>query len=211
MKKLALIAVAFVATTTLSMAAIGGSAHDFSGTAWTNEICAPCHVPHKSAGGTYGYLWDHEVTTANHTVYYRTGMHNADPNGAPTGADTTSILCLSCHDGTVSVDAFGGVTPGTSNIDSYNRGGAETAGYADLGIALGNDHPINVSLTTAETNDSAGYKDVTTAEGLGIVTESGLVTCASCHDVHNNGAAGAPKLLRINNNGSNLCLACHTK
>ena len=193
MKKLAIIAAVFVATTTLSMAAISGSLHDFSGTGWTNEICAPCHVPHNAdAAGTY--LWDHDTTVAGHTIYNTNGT---SMENNPLAADTTSILCLSCHDGTVALDSFGGVVGGTT-----------ISGPALLGTDLTNDHPINVDLSIA----TPQYDTVANAQGKGVTFGTGgIVNCASCHDVHNNGGVAGSGLLRVTTTGSQLCLACHLK
>lgn len=50
-----------------------------------------------------------------------------------------------------------------------------------------------------------------------ILYKGNTLTCASCHDVHNTngtvvaGGSFAKPFLRVNNEGSNLCLMCHIK
>jgi predicted CXXCH cytochrome family protein len=126
---------------------------------------------------------------------------------------TTSKLCLSCHDGTVAVDSFGGVT-GTKPI---------VPGSPSLvGTDLSNDHPIGFTYGPALVALDPGLKAVTSAATIGAgntgtieskMLFSGKLECASCHDVHNSlsGTAVSNKLLRITTTGSALCTTCHLK
>ena len=68
-------------------------------------------------------LWNHKVTTATYTLY-------SSPTLKATLSQPThygSKLCLSCHDGTVALDSFGGNT-GTTFIDSSNSVGTDLRG-----------------------------------------------------------------------------------
>ena len=126
----------------------------------------------------------------------------------------SSKLCLSCHDGTVAVDSYGGRT-GTITI----------GGGSNFGTALSNDHPIGFSYTAAlATADGAlanpDTKIVTigsTPSKTGSITSTmligGVMECASCHDVHNTFTATTAGLVKISQTApaSGLCLACHTK
>lgn len=173
-------------------AVITGSAHDFSGNAWSGgEICVPCHTPHNAdTTVSLSPLWNHELTTESFTVYTGVDIDATDldqPNG-------DSLLCLSCHDGSVALDSFGGST-GTNFI----------AAAGNVGTDLSDDHPISFTYdATLVTNDGelnappAAYLD-----GLS------RVQCSSCHDVHN--TSNIASLLRISNAGSALCLTCHNK
>lgn len=216
----AMLGLALAMLTTQAMAVITGSSHDFAAAvAWngTGEICATCHTPHNAGGAATGPLWNHTETAAAFTVYTSpTGTLDqvaAQPGGA-------SKLCLSCHDGTVALDSFGGntgiVTPvfiGTVNAT------------ADLGTDLSNDHPISITYdNSAATGDIALHDPATKSadigEGVflkaGTIAENliptGNVECSSCHDVHNtNTVASSTKLLKISMTGSALCLTCHNK
>ncbi len=182
---------------------ISGSAHDFSSETWnaTGEICVTCHTPHNAdASVTDAPLWNHEVTGASFTPYTSSTLDATvgQPNGS-------SKLCLSCHDGTVAVDNFGGKTNGTEIISGDDL----------IGTDLSNDHPVSFTYDAALAGTDNGLNDPTsTNSGLGGTIDgdmlfSGQLQCASCHDVHN--GSGVAKLLVINNSGSNLCLTCHNK
>ena len=183
--------------------AITGSAHDFSGKSWnaSGEICITCHTPHNSdTTVTAAPLWNHKLTTATFQPY-ASGTLKATV-GQPTGV---SKLCLSCHDGSVALDSFGGVT-GTVPLP------ATDPHY--LGINLTNDHPVSFVYSTAATADSglvtaASVSFVDTGSKVPLFGATGTLECASCHDVHN--STGIAKLLVKANGASALCLTCHIK
>lgn len=184
-------------------AEITGSAHDFSGETWANnQICLPCHTPH-GANTTVNDspLWNHELSTASYTMY------NSATFDATTGQpDGRSKLCLSCHDGTVALDSFGGNT-GSEFLSSNDA--------AYIGTDLRNDHPVSFTYNTAlAATDGELHDPSTRATAIGGTIDhdmlfNGKLECASCHDVHN--AQNNQGLLLINNNGSALCLTCHDK
>jgi len=207
-----LLGMALAMLTTQAMAVITGSSHDFSGsTAWngTGEICATCHTPHNAPEATTGPLWNHTNSTATYTLYSSpTGTLDAIP-GQPSGA---SKLCLSCHDGTVALDSFGGnpISPGIL-IGSVNPA-------ANFGIDLSDDHPISIdyaadtSMVPTATAVTIGDTNTRTGTIGSLLVPSGTVECASCHDVHNTYAVStSTKLLKISNVDSALCLTCHAK
>jgi predicted CXXCH cytochrome family protein len=184
-------------------AGISGTAHDFSGQSWntTGEICVVCHTPHNAdVSVTDAPLWNHQLTTATFTLYSSATLDAT--TGQPNGI---SKLCLSCHDGTVALDNFGGNTTGTNFI----------SGSHNVGTDLSDDHPIGITYDATLAGTDGGLYDPTiTSSGLGstISTDllfNGQLECASCHDVHN--AYGNPDLLRKSNAGSALCLTCHNK
>jgi len=85
----------------------------------------------------------------------------------------------------------------------------------NLGTDLSNDHPVSFTydLDLAET-DGGLFDPASTASSLGGTIEedmlfAGRMECASCHDVHNK--YELPRLLKIANAGSALCLTCHDK
>ncbi len=170
----------------------------------TDEICIPCHTPHNAdASVVDAPLWNHEVTTANFTPYTSTTMDAA--TGQPDGV---SKLCLSCHDGTVALDSWGGQT-GTVFWSS---------GHRDvMGTDLTDDHPISITYNSAlATSDGELADPSTTNSGLGNTIDTDLLfgqklQCASCHDVHNTQSVPGTKLLLISNVNSGLCLTCHLK
>ncbi len=204
MKKLLVICIGLVMAGAVMAQGITGSAHDFSGDAWnsTGQICITCHTPHNADTTVAGSpLWNHQVTAATFTLYSSTTL-DANDLGQPDGV---SKLCLSCHDGTVGLEAFGGVNTVTNPI----------TGTALLGTDLANDHPISFTYNTAlATTDGELYDPSTANSGLGGTINadmlySGKMECSSCHDVHN--SPGIAKLLVKSNAASALCLTCHNK
>ena len=183
---------ALVAITAPSFAAIDGSAHDFEAATWNTtdkDICGVCHTPHGGSQVGLAPLWSHALLTdtSGYTMYTSTTMnYGTDPN-APDGE---SLLCLSCHDGSLALDTGGSAT--------------KLTGDKVVGPDLSDSHPI--SFVYADDTDtelkSGGSVDALLGAG-------GKVQCSSCHDVH--GISGVSYLLRMSNQGSALCLTCHDK
>jgi len=205
MKKHALILILSSCWLIVGYGQITGSAHDFSGVSWANnQICIVCHTPHNGMTVLDAPLWSHEQSTAAYALYASPTFDGSATIGQPSG---NSKLCLSCHDGTVALENFGGITTGTTFI----TGSALVGGGGDLS----RDHPIsfiyNDALAVADGGLSA---PTTTNSGLGGTIDEDLLyanrmECASCHDVHNK--YGHSHLLIMSNAGSALCLTCHTK
>ena len=189
----------FAAFASMTHAEIAGSDHDFSGAGWSQgQICIVCHTPHNADTSAVGApLWNHEVSTATYTLYSSPTLDATVSQ--PAGA---SKLCLSCHDGTVAIDSFGG-----------NTGSVMISGDKLIGTDLTGSHPISFTYDASlAVTDGGLYDPGTASSGLGgTITEDLLfddsLECASCHDVHN--SADNDDLLRINNAGSALCLTCH--
>jgi predicted CXXCH cytochrome family protein len=204
-KKIAILtaALALLAVAPVSLQAatgISGTKHDLSTKGWgSTSLCIFCHTAHNSDKTVADApLWNHKVTTASFTLYASPTLQAAV--GQPS---SSSRLCLSCHDGTVAIDSFGGVTgthpmTGTTNL---------------LGTDLSNDHPISFTYdATLAANNVGGLvvpASASKVDAAGTVPLfAGKMECASCHQSHNN---ANPPFLRIANTGSALCLKCHTK
>ncbi|MFC2163965.1 cytochrome c3 family protein [Acidobacteriota bacterium] len=197
------IVVCLLAFTSSTFGQISGSAHDFSATVhtWntTGEICIVCHTPHNADTTVPDApLWNHEVTTAVFTLYSSPTM-----DIAPSQPEGVSRLCLSCHDGTIALDSYGGAT-GTTNI----------TGDYNLTTDLSDDHPVSI-FWDHQTEDPEGACGKCHSQHGGQITNPYLpffdqkVECATCHDVHN--TSTYTKLLRLPLAGSELCLYCHGK
>jgi hypothetical protein len=199
----------------VSFAGIQGSVHDFSGFAFSGgQICLPCHTPHNGELVENAPLWDHELSTETYQLYSSPSMTATvnQPNGS-------AKLCLSCHDGTVAVDSFGG-EQGNMFIDAFSAD-------ANLTTDLSDDHPISFTYDDALATADPGLFDPTTKMvtiGSGQFSKSGTISevmldndvlqCSSCHSVHNDFVAGtqiSDALLKVSIGGSGLCLACHNK
>jgi predicted CXXCH cytochrome family protein len=184
---------------------IVGSDHDFSTENWngTGEICIVCHTPHHAVQNITAPLWNHEVSTATYQIY--TNVVSPTFDASPNQPDGSSKLCLSCHDGTVAIDNFGGTTNGTQFMSGNDL----------LGTDLRDDHPVSFVYDAAlATTDGGLFDPTTTNSGLGGTIDGDLLQanklqCSSCHDVHN--GSGVAKLLVMSNAASALCLTCHDK
>lgn len=195
-------------------AGIALSKHDFSASGTStykgtgSQTCIYCHAPHNSSSTSL--LWNRAINGATYTLYANSSM-----NATGAGPGAVSKLCLSCHDGTVAIDSFGGAT-----------GTKMAAGSALLGTDLSNDHPIGFAYNAALVTLDPGLRAVSTAATIGagnagtiesklLVGTAGSATmeCSSCHDVHNSasGTAVEAKLLKITTVGSALCTTCHIK
>ena len=189
-----------------------GSAHDFSQAGWNTggKVCVTCHVPHKSDTTVADApLWNHKLQTTSYALYTRPTLKATV--GQPGG---NSKLCLSCHDGTVAIDSFGGAT-GTTMISAANN----------LGNSLKDDHPIGFTFDTAlATSKGSMFDPATKTVTIGasptksgtiaaLMLYSGKMECSSCHDVHNTFTVGAngSGMVKMASAGSALCVACHNK
>jgi hypothetical protein len=229
---------ALLASPAVIRAGIIGSPHDFSDESWNNKasdqktVCSVCHTPHH-ADPNAGPLWNHTSTGGGFTMYNNATAPAADlqstPDSSPAAA---SLACLSCHDGTVAVNSYGGAVQGGSPVTITNR--------ANLTKDLSHSHPISltydVNLTTL---DKWLYNPDTTTVTPPVSGSPGFVSgndmtingfllggnhrleCNSCHEVHNQEGSpfdivNNPKLVKIvgvdaQNNGSLLCRSCHNK
>lgn len=197
-----------------AMSAIQGSVHDFTSYTWSGgQICGVCHSPHGGASGIQAPLWGHDISSATYTLYTSPSMYDTADQPQPGG---NSRLCLSCHDGTVAIDSFGG-TVGSTYIDAINP-------RAKIGTDLSNDHPVGVRwlhqikeqqddcvqchniMNNMEIKFVRFYADYSHANNGGLQNR---IECGTCHDVHND--VPNPKLLRRTMAGSELCQQCHGK
>lgn len=195
------------------------SSHDLSTDFSTTQVCEFCHTPHKfTATANPPLLWNVTVATGPYTTYSSSSFNGAadirDPAAGTGDASYMTLLCLSCHDGTVTEASFYELPTGA---------GTATLNPPDVGFGgLANDHPVDftysVALATADgalqsptegatvaipyvgvTNDLPLYKDLPG-------DTSGRMECATCHNPHDDTNG---RFLRMGNTASALCLNCH--
>ncbi len=202
-KMLVLFAVSsLIPTGSPTFAGIAGGPHDFSQQGWSGgSVCVVCHTPHGAdTTVSNAPLWNHRLSSQTYTLYSSATLTATDV-GQPTGS---SKLCLSCHDGTVALDSFGGADGST-----FMQGSKAVGAGADLA----DDHPISFVYDSAlASRDGALHDPAAQSSGLGGTIEQDLLEnrrleCGSCHDVHDGDAAN--HLLRVSLGGSMLCLTCH--
>jgi predicted CXXCH cytochrome family protein len=196
--------------TSPALALITGSTHDFSDEVLTDdawnpneEICQPCHAPHGNQLSAVGSpMWNKTESAEVFTAYTSVTF---TAKGLTAAVDGTSKLCMSCHDGATDLESFGGNTAVTNTlIGTINAD-------LDLGNNLSTSHPIGFDYPLA---GNAEIKASTEAYGPGTIADAlfgDKMECATCHDVHDTGTAPGSALLRVANDGSAMCLACHIK
>jgi len=175
-------------------AAVGviGSVHDFSRfTQRPTDACSACHVPHiqgvqveKGPGGRA--LLDLYRIEGQRQVFIP-GRYMPGP---------TSVICLSCHNGTVADS-----TISTAHGLLFN----ERLGFDEPDEFAFRDHPIGIPYPA----DPKEYRPATFVQKQGVVLPEGRIECISCHDPHNE--KGVDDLLVMSNRRSALCLTCHKK
>lgn len=134
----------------------GVGANEFAG---TGEICVFCHTPHGADTGAKIPLWNRTASGATYTTYNSLGTLSLDGGTAAVGS--TSVACLSCHDGAQAMNTVinapgSGLTgdaawqagisagtgwSGTNQLLGKMTGVAAVGGDTD---SLKNDHPIGI-------------------------------------------------------------------
>jgi len=145
---------------------LSGNPNKFSG---TTEICVFCHTPHGANKNTTrpAPLWNRSFSaTSAYTTYDSLGTTTFDATAAPTGS--VSIACLSCHDGTQSMNimintpgsgspTLSGTWSGTNQVNGQINGA-----FTRIGVDLTNDHPVSIQYGgggVSSTNPTGATKD----------------------------------------------------
>jgi len=200
---LSLISVLFWLPATINAQSIVNSKHNMSVTGpgtvkadTETEICLFCHTPHNSR--PVAPLWNRNDPGSTYTLYSSSTLQ-----ALPGQPDGSTILCLSCHDGTV---ALGSVLSRPSNI-TFSTGDFMPAGVSNLTTNLSNDHPVSfnydAALATAD-----GQLQPPSGITPPVSLKNGKVQCTSCHDPHKNIYSD---FLVATTQNSNLCNSCHQR
>lgn len=161
-----------------------------------DRVCIFCHASHNTTPNAP--LWNRSASGAIYTPYTSTTLKSAP--GQPNGS---SLLCLSCHDGTI---ALGNVLSGS--ITMANGVTTMPAGPGLIGTDLSDDHPISFAFTAALAAQRGELASPATLTGRVKLDKTGQIQCSTCHDAHND-ANG--KFLVLSNRGSAICETCHLK
>jgi hypothetical protein len=211
-----------------------------------SRICVYCHHPHNAysatgatgggrtgavaAIGAYSPLWNRQMSTKNFVPYNNGSMMgnlagNSNKQHALNAAQVTngtaelagvSLLCMSCHDGVVGMNAYSVVTGSTlgAGNNTVVRAITSSAGFAG---DMNNHHPMGFNYDAVQALDNEIAASSTLMVRNSTVTissllDGGRMECVTCHDVHNTAnRAGAERFLWTSNNRSNFCLTCHLK
>ena len=214
---------------------------------YLDRLCIFCHAPHHAyristattgtaniapADYTYLPLWNHAVTNTVFVPYYNgpdqpiDGMKHSQAIDNFDKIGAASLLCLSCHDGTVAVNMYGQAPQDTRSIstgatiigDQYKIGGdGYLANHHPIGFNYAAVAAVDLDIRAANVGVYDHSLDTTATVTFPVVQEpienflwNGKMECASCHSVHNKGNSGE-KLLYVSDQNSNLCFSCHDK
>lgn len=192
-----------LATIVPAAASVRDSLHNLSASgpgtvkaASADRVCEFCHISHSASAE--GALWGRGGSTAAY-IPYSSSTAVAQP-GQPTG---TSILCLSCHDGTIALgEVLNRGTPYTM------AGGVTTMppGTGLQGTDLSDDHPISFEYSAGLASENGELAMPGTVSNQLPLDLNGELQCTTCHNPHDSPFA---KLLRMPEIGSQMCIECH--
>ena len=208
------------------------------------RLCAYCHTPHhaillgspEANGADYLPLWSHQVSNSNYSPYATTTF---TPRGgqtmSPDPLTGSSRLCMSCHDGVTAVDNY--VDNYALSPKNHIMKSLVSPPYPGMPVipTVGNkSHPIGFAMTDVipgypgathqdntilPLNESDRYVTGKGSTGPTIISrlsQGAVMTCSTCHDVHNSlnkvsFTAGAINYLTLGTlTDSGICLSCHT-
>ena len=161
------------------------------------QICVFCHTPHNS--NPIAPLWNKSTNTRLDYLPYDSSTFSIASPGQPTGS---SLLCLSCHDGTIALGERFDDTDITLT-DTFMPVGATL-----LGTDLRDDHPVSFSYADVITAGNTELAATASLTGDVRLDGTGQVQCTSCHDPHSDTFA---KFLVKSNVAAALCQTCHVK
>ncbi|NOY58043.1 MAG: hypothetical protein GXO75_03785 [Calditrichaeota bacterium] len=160
------------------------------------DMCSACHTPHRAVPQTP--LWKQSATGTTYKTYNSSTTQAVI--GQPTGS---SLLCLSCHDGTIALQTNSIFSPHI-NFSGKNM---QSIQGSSLSHDLSDDHPISFTYDA-----SLAYADnelvLPSSLPKEIKLENEQLQCTTCHDPHNNMNGD---FLTITNRYSELCITCHEK
>ena len=227
---------------------IRGSKHDFTGLNHRAGVvamggvafsdygnpCVYCHLSPEEAGITPGQNlnlensgviegWNRYMpATENYRLYDSGSMDNK-----PNSPSSISLLCLSCHDGTMAVDmilfkpaAFrnkqdaalhmrlNGAKELTSCGQCHNGTVAHDISVKVVGTGLQDEHPVSMTYGGNNWKDP-DFKlpdDFQHGFNTGVKLYNGSVECATCHNLHD-----PSNELLLTQRRDILCATCHVK
>jgi len=200
-----------------NLSASGGGGE--SNIAYTEiRVCVFCHTPHNAPNANApAPLWNRALPADGQPyTMYESASFNAKVSVRPTVPTGASRVCLSCHDGTLALNSYGGPVI-TGALPGANKPlKMPGAAKSNLTTDLSDDHPISFAYTDLAASPSLVPQGAL-PPAVRLDLESKL-ECTACHDPHDNQYGN----FLVMNNGdptkpdydplvsSPLCVACHT-
>lgn len=161
------------------------------------EVCIFCHTPHNSRPSSP--LWNRSDPGIIYNLYQSTTIQ-----AAPGQPDGPSLLCLSCHDGTI---ALGSVLSRENSIEFSGGVTYLPAGHANFTSDLSDDHPVSFDYNPALASADGQLRDPSSII-YPVIMYDGRLQCTSCHDPHKNTYSD---FLVLSSQFSELCHVCHDR
>jgi len=191
-----------------------------------DRICVYCHHPHNTIKGSatqYSPLWNRDLTSG-YTGYNNGTMMSGGAtasqhaiNADTTGIKGVSLLCMSCHDGTVAMNAYSqttGITDSTQGSGSNNqesRLNQQLGSTADFGKDLSNHHPMGFAYD--EVAGTGAGKDNEIALSSTVMVPAGLtsggMTVAQVTAAQTGGVKISDLLNGTGATATMECITCH--
>ena len=161
------------------------------------EICIFCHTPHSKSPHTP--LWNRDDPGSFFLLY-----SSSSSESVPGQPDGSSLLCLSCHDGTI---AMGNVLTRVEDISFASGISVMPYGRSNLTTDLSDDHPVSFIYNTTLASTDGELNDPSEI-AMPVTLPDGKVQCTSCHNPHNDTYY---PFLTLPYQISELCYACHDR
>ena len=164
--------------------------------------CLYCHAPHSGITDLTP-LWNQTLSTQTYTPYVSSTYVEKGNTQPPLGTD--SVLCLSCHDGTVA--------PGQTIVYHQIPMSGKMNSPDVFGTNLQSSHPFSLVLPLTDSPDliASLVSQGKTGDPTGkIKLIKGNIECTTCHNSHVQGidTVNLNFLVRDSSSGQ-MCLACH--
>jgi predicted CXXCH cytochrome family protein len=170
----------------------------------TAEICSYCHTAHPKEKNFVitGGIWNITPSSKTFILYSSPTLGNVSNRSSFT-ADSMSLMCMACHDGSSLTD------PMIVTKTMWSDGD------------LTKTHPVNFNVKTNKQKRNDNAFDLVYVEGDKYMGKKAgtfplfksargetSIECSSCHSVHDN---YYQPFLRSTMSGSALCFGCHNK
>lgn len=113
------------------------------------EVCVYCHTPHGANRQVDAPLWNRTVNTNEYQIYDKPRTLNR-PIGQP---GPNSLTCLTCHDGTISIDSIINM-PGSGNYSAAQETSMNSAFLDTWGTFTGDGAPALGHFRMGPTQDN---------------------------------------------------------
>ena len=161
------------------------------------EICIFCHTPHNSS--PQKPLWNRLDPALTFSLY-----SSSTTNATIGQPDGSTLLCLSCHDGTI---ALGNVLSRSTPIGFLGGVTTMPSGTSNFTKDISNDHPVSFVYNSSLSTVDGQLANPSTLTGP-VQLENQKLQCISCHDPHSDILAN---FLVATNEYSVLCEYCHER